>query len=321
VKQSPGAAYLMLFLAALFWLGMLVYGSHPLSSEDFIGVLEVTFGAYCALALWLMLIGLTTLTAVDRSSPLRTRLGAPLVFVLSAACVLGSTGLGASGGPVVVALFPLLVALYAFWPHPWVAAAVVLLSAVLLVLIATDVIPSHERGEKITAVVSQRAARDRAGYGRLGPKQIEAFGRLGPDSRMDDYLRFLFNSDLAGEAREGIRRVKSRQADTVTLLRTDHLFSLADLHDFDVAVTPEVCAAYTAALDKEARKIDPKGWRYYSGRELVDVEAQRANLRWLVGEGCDLRTSLTRLEKYVRAVADIPFVTSFADELATLRSK
>jgi hypothetical protein len=98
--------------------------------------------------------------------------------------------------------------------------------------------------------------------------------------------------------------------------------SLANLWDFDVAATPEVCRVYAAALDKQTSAIDSRRHAYYSdGGEVVDLERQRPNLRWLVGEGCDLKGPLRRLENMLRSIADIPFVTNFADEVAALRAK
>jgi hypothetical protein len=137
---------------------------------------------------------------------------------------------------------------------------------------------------------------------------------------MGDYLRFLY-SDLADEALKGIRNVESRLADTVALLKAEPLARLARLNEFDVAVTPEICAAYAAVLNREAISVDPKSHGYYSGLDLLDLERQRPNLRWLVREGCDLKAPLSRLEMSLRATADIPFVTDFANEVAELRSK
>lgn len=96
--------------------------------------------------------------------------------------------------------------------------------------------------------------------------------------------------------------MKSRQADTVRLLnQPGGMTSLIRLWDFDVAATPEVCRAYAAALDKQTRAIDSRRRAYYSdGGEVVDLERQRPNLRWLVGEGCDLKAPLGRLEKTLR---------------------
>ena len=150
-------------------------------------------------------------------------------------------------------------------------------------------------------------------------REAAQFAALGPDSTMTDYMPFLYG-DHSREAHEGIRKVKTRQADAVALLNDGQLGDLAELLLFDVDATAEVCAAYGAALARDAAKVDPKVSSNYLG-EAIDLERQRPNLEWLVGEGCDLRTPLTQLEKNLRAVADSSRITNFADELAKLRSR
>src|SRR6185312_3633068 len=141
----------------------------------------------------------------------------------------------------------------------------------------------------------------------------------GPDATLADYMPFLYG-DHSREAHDGIRKVKTRQADAVALLNDGQLGDLAELLLFDVDATAEVCAAYGAALARDAAKVDPKVSSNYLG-EAIDLERQRPNLEWLVGEGCDLRTPLTQLEKNLRAVADSSRITNFADDLAQLRSR
>ena len=119
---------------------------------------------------------------------------------------------------------------------------------------------------------------------------------------MADYMPFLYGT-YSREAHEGIRKVKTRQADAVALLNDGHLGDLAGLLLFDVDATPEVCAAYGAALARDTAKVDPKGSSNSLG-VAIDLERQLPNLQWLVGEGCDLSAPLIQLEKNLRAVAD-----------------
>lgn len=114
--------------------------------------------------------------------------------------------------------------------------------------------------------------------------------------------------------------MKTRQADAVALLNDGHLSDLSELLVFDVDATPEVCAAYGAALARDTAKVDRKVSSNYLG-VAIDLERQLPNLQWLVGEGCDLGAPLVQLEKNLRAVADSSRITKFADELAKLRSR
>ncbi len=123
-------------------------------------------------------------------------------------------------------------------------------------------------------------------------------------------MPFLYGN-YAREAHAGIRMVKTRQAGAVALLNDGRLSDLAELLAFDVDATPEVCAAYGAALARETAKVDPKVSSNYLGI-AIDLERQLPNLQWLASEGCDLN-ALVQLEKNLRAVADSSRITKFAD--------
>jgi hypothetical protein len=51
----------------------------------------------------------------------------------------------------------------------------------------------------------------------------------------------------------------------------------------------------------------------------TDLELQLPNMKWLVGNGCDLGEPLGLLVTNLRAVADSDRMTRFADTLAALR--
>lgn len=163
-----------------------------------------------------------------------------------------------------------------------------------------------------------RLARDEQAAREAREREAAQFAALGPDSAMADYMPFLYGN-YSREAHEGIRKVKTRQADAVALLNAGRLSDLADLLAFDVDATPEVCAAYGAALVRESAKVDPKVSSNYLG-VAIDLERQLPNLQWLAGEGCDLN-ALVQLEKNLRLVADSPRITKFADALAKLRPR
>ena len=164
-----------------------------------------------------------------------------------------------------------------------------------------------------------RQAREEKAASEASERERAQFAALGPQSSMADYLPFL-HGNHSRQAREGIARVKSRQADTVVLLGAGKLRELEGLLEYDINATPEVCAAYGAALARETAKVDPKANSNYLG-VAIDLEAQRPNLEWLTGDGCDLKATLAQLEKNLRAVADSSRITKFADEIAKLQTK
>jgi hypothetical protein len=66
----------------------------------------------------------------------------------------------------------------------------------------------------------------------------------------------------------------------VALLNAGKLGDLAGLLEYDVQATPELCAAYRAAIARAPASLD--------------LKPQRPNMEWLNGEGCDLAEPLAR---------------------------
>jgi hypothetical protein len=136
VKPPPAASFVLLTLVGLFWLGMMSYATSFRTAGEFISGIQAIVAVLCAFALWLTLGGLLILTAVSRRFTLWTGLAAPVVFVLSALGANHAAGLDdyhVSCALSVVAVLPLLVALYAFRPSLLLAAAIVLISVPLMV--------------------------------------------------------------------------------------------------------------------------------------------------------------------------------------------
>jgi hypothetical protein len=233
----------------------------------------------------------------------------------------------------VPAALPPLIALYALRARfallralmPDVVADVAM-GVVVVVLIGVPLQrtlfpPPPDPVAEAQAAEQERARLEREEQAAREASELKAaqFAALGPDSAMADYMPFLYG-DYSREAHAGIRKVKTRQADTVALLNDGRLDDLAELLIFDVDATPAVCAAYGAALAKETAQVDPKVSTNSLGVAL-ELERQLPNLQWLVGEGCDLRAPLIQLEKNLRAVADSSRITNLADEMARLRSR
>lgn len=126
---------------------------------------------------------------------------------------------------------------------------------------------------------------------------------LGPDDPLDPYFDYVGEDDPALFAR--IRAVRSRQADVERLIAGGvELYAFRRLSEFGVTATPELCSAYRARIDGE---LAP---------HLIEEELP--NLRWFVGEGCDLRPTLTRLRNQVRQLPGDHFARNCLGALQAL---
>jgi hypothetical protein len=204
VRPGRVVSFIALPLAGLLWFGMLSLWSSSRTAGEFLNGIQAIAAIFCGFVLWLILAGMLALTAADGRFTRWTGLAAPAVFGLSLIGAYRAVQLSDHDGHwwlALAAVPPLLVALYAFRPHLWIAAAMALLFVPTMVLTPTDAVSKSERGERIASAVQSRAARDRAGY-KATPQQIEAFSRLGPNSRMGDYLPYYYWATLqVGRAR------------------------------------------------------------------------------------------------------------------------
>ncbi len=335
-RAGPPIGTILLLIAAVVLYAATMGNLSDAPYSDAAGRgMALAFGAIFAAVLFVVIAALLIVAAVKGEVSLAAGIGllllvpAALVSVWYAGDAYGARDLSAIWVPV---LLPPLFVLYAvrarFAPlrkamREWIANAIVLVSCA--VLIGVPVVrhafpPPRDPVAEARAAAEEQARRDREE--KAAREQQEAqqakFAALGPTSSLTDYLAFQY--DRPADVRDGIRKLKGRQADTVALLNEGRLRDLASLLEWDVEATPELCAAYGAALTREARKIDPKVSSNYLGL-AIDLEWQRPNLEWLTGEKCDLDAPLVLLEKNLRAVADSSRITKFADELAKLRSR
>lgn len=332
----PVGTIVLLSLAGLLYaatLGSLTDAPHT----DAAGRgLAVAFGALFALALFLVIAALLIVAAVKGAMSWVGRIGA-LVLVPAAVATIWLAGDAYASGDLsaiwIPGLLPPLFVLYAvrarFAPlrvavKEWIAngAMAVACAGLIGLPVARELFPPPiDPAEQAHVAAEEQARRDREEQAARQARDQERakFAALGPDSSMADYLEFV-NGNFSREAREGIRKVKSRQADTVALLDAGRLGDLSSLLEWNVDATPQVCAAYGAALAREAAKVDPKMSSNYIGI-AIDLEWQRPNLEWLTSERCDLDAPLALLEKNLRTYADSSRITRFADEIGKLRSR
>ncbi len=297
--------------------------------------LNQAFAALVGLLLWIVLAILLVIAAAKGRMPFAGIIAAVILLPASAVGAFAAASLydGQQAWPIlVVALLPPLIAFYAIWArlpqlHPYlpplstglaIGSAIVVLTVLPLGVRWYQSLPDPARNARLAAEQKVREMEERRRLQDERDREEAAFARLGPDSSLGDYLEYL-HGEHAQDALQGIRLVKSRQADAVALLQHGRLRDLAELRDFNLEATPELCAAYGAALASAAAQVSPKMRTDYLSA-AIDLEWQLPNMRWLVGARCDLSAPLGVLETNVRAVADSERMTKFADTLAKLRA-
>lgn len=332
----PVGTILLLILAVLLYAAMMGNLSDAPHTDAAGRGMAKAFAAIFATVLFVVLALLLIVAAVKGQMSIVGTVGS--IFVVPAALVaiwIASDAWGNRDASAiwVPALLPPAIALYAVRVRFAALRALVngvvadiAMGVVVVVLVGaplqrtlfpppTDPVAEARGAEEERA----RLEREEQAAREAHEREAAQFAALGPDSSMADYMPFLYGN-YSREAHEGIRQVKTRQADAVALLNDGRLGDLADLLVFDVDATPEVCAAYGAALARDTAKVDPKAGSNQLG-VAIDLERQLPNLQWLTGEGCDLGAPLVQLEKNLRAVADSSRITKFADELAKLRPR
>ncbi len=332
----PIGTAILLALAVVLYAGMMGSLSGAPGSDAAGRGMALAFGAILATLLSIVLAVLLIVAAVKgEMSPV----GRISVFVLLPAATVAiwaaveAYGRRDHSAIWVPGLLPLAFVLYAlrarFAPlrrsigevaaNATLMVLVLILAGIPLVRLALPVPRDVAAEARAAAAETDRRAREEQVVREARAAEQARFAALGPDSSLVDYLDFAYG-DRSVEAREGIRKVKSRQADAVALLNADRLRDLSSLLEYDVAATPALCDAYGAALARAASTVDPKANANYLG-SAIDLEAQLPNLQWLAADGCDLKVPLVLLEKNLRAVADSSRITKFADELSKLRAR
>lgn len=133
---------------------------------------------------------------------------------------------------------------------------------------------AYERGER------QKAASE--------AQQLRA---LGSDAPLERYMAFFWTSQ-GDQARDAVRRLPSRQVDTIRLLDGGIELYRLELSDWELEDTPQLCAAYRRRLNRIL--ANPQ-------TAPVELDHQIDNFRWLLAGGCDLRAELNSLIPMIRA--------------------
>lgn len=225
-------------------------------------------------------------------------------------------------------LLPPLLALYGLWGRlhdafpvsstsAVLGGAILLLTAIPLVMVAVEIMPDAARDAARAEQQRLREEEMRRQIEQAREAEETKFSRLGPDSSLSDYLDYLPpGNPRSNKALAGARLVKSRGADAVALLKEGRIDDLQDVWRLDIDPAA-VCEAYAAALMARVAGIDRSRLDYVA--VALDLERQLPNIEWLAGARCDIGRATTPLEVSLRAASDSPRLIAFADALAALR--
>jgi hypothetical protein len=332
--RAPVGTIFLLVLAGLLYAPMMGCFIDAPNSDAFGRGLALAYGAILAGLLWLVLAALLIIAAVKGRMPLWGRIGAVVLWPLSAIAVWLAVDAHAAGDPAAIwvpALLPPLIALYALWARLPVlhaifraditsivlGGAIAFLSLAPLVAATRAALPDPARDARLAELVKAQEERMTRESQAAHEREEGQFASLGPDSPLESYFVYLPSMAYGERALAGVRQVSNRQADAIRLLQQGRLLDLRQLWQFDVAPTAALCQAYAAALAAAAGKVTKARSDYLIA--AIELELQLPNITWLLGSYCDLDQSLGLLETNLRAVADSARMTRFADTLAALR--
>jgi hypothetical protein len=303
----------------------------------------------------------------SQKMPPQALVAAAILLPLSGVAAIYATDLYASyaGWAIAVpALLPPLIALYAIWarlpalhaalpvrvitPAAWGAILVLTIAPVPLSAVDTSTYaagePERQRQREAYQAANEQIDAQRAAEFR--ERDIARVQALNADSPLRDYLLDLSDPEDPTRHEEALakaRQVKSRQSDAVALLEEPtpadtsgrargNIEYLEDLWRLDIEATPAVCKAYGDALRQEAENVrkfshDQRPNDAWEVKEAL--ERQLPNIKWLIGEHCDLGDTLAVVETRVRELCGengCPDTNSvgretlvFLDTLAALR--
>jgi hypothetical protein len=341
----------------------LIRGGEPASNAIQEAFDELIRGVLILL-FWIVLAILLFLGGKGQKMPPQARVAAAILLPLSGVAAIYATDLYAryAGWAIVVpASLPPLIALYAMWArlpvlHAALPARVINVAiggAILILTIAplplsvidASIYAAGEPGRQRQreALLAANEQIDAQRNEQFRERDIARFQALNADSPLADYLLDLpgaSDRELSARGEEALakaRQVKSRQSDAVALLEGGNIERLEDLWRLDIEATPAVCKAYGDALRREAENVrssshdqrDDYAWAIKAWAVRDALERQLPNVKWLIGEHCDLGDTLGVIETGLRELCEpdrCPDTNSydhktlaFIDTLAALR--
>lgn len=313
IPLAPAALFYVLLLPGLAELRVSEFGHGGGESRLEEGLLQLWLIAV-SIGLWAMLGVQLWFARSAPGVPSWAANALPPLFLLSALAAAFAIAAmfdfvnGWSG--VVPLLLPPMLALYAVWAgcpalhrflpaargHVVLLAPIALLTVAALPLAALDQREAPHNAARLEEHLDAVRKKETAELDREIAEDHIRYRNLTADSPLRDYLRYASLDDEADMVAR-MRLVKSRQTDIVALLDKGALRRLPLLERLDLAATPELCAAYNAALRKMVDDQMPVPSVWY--RNVADyLDEQLPNMKWLAARGCNLNEGL--------AAADAP---------------
>ncbi|HEX8641436.1 MAG TPA: hypothetical protein VF704_09820 [Allosphingosinicella sp.] len=303
-RRSSCASTLSLLVAVPLYLLSLLMISGMGTGDSLSRGLSSAFAAISQFLLWLPLGAFVALSCAKGGISGRMMGGVAAALVLAALACLWAIGEmdrpdWAASAP---ALLPVLALAFGLWasrqsggfrrlPTIGFAAAALALMAVPLIhyLIWT---PIRER--EYARWDAEQAEQERRTAAEAREKEAR-FRRLGPQSRLDDYLPFLdIEEQHSQEAIAGASALPSRQADAERLVAgSTPLDQLEPLHQLGLQASPALCEAYRRRIGRLSAEISAANPEW--GSVLNLVRNHLPNLRWFIAQGCDLRPEVRRM--------------------------
>ena len=332
---APIGAIVVLSIASLPYMVMLANLWDDPGTDAAGRGLAHAFAAIVGLILWILLAVLLVMGAARGRMPLAATLVAVILLPVAAWGTVEAAELynRQNAWPFLVpVLLPPLIAAYPLWallprlhgvlkPLPTslvLGLAIAALSVLPIALKTYRDRPDPERDARLAAEFKARQEAEERRFREEKAQEAAAFAKLGPDSSLMDYQRFM-DTSVRDQAYRDMRKVKSRQADIVVLLQRKGLDGAPILIDLDLQPTAELCQAYGTALASAASQISPKVRSDY-GVAAMQLEYQLKTIQWLRAHDCNLDQALTLAATNIRAVADSVRFKNFADQLESLRS-
>ena len=306
--ESPGpvrfvlAAVCLLAAGFLYLLTLMSIGT--LGASDPAGnAMAVGYTFVLEFLLWIALAGFVVLTVGRARAPSPVGTVNALLVVSGAIASLGAVGIMTFPSWIAITpiLMPPLAALGSIWTRAGARfpdairrrvaygfAALALPLAIAPIYGARWLEADRPRREAEAQAALESFERARRQDAAVEAQRLRA---LGTEAPLERYIVF-FTTSQAAQARAVIRRLPSRQADTVRLIESGADLHDIDLPDWELAVTPELCAAYRHRLDRALA---------HSRTAPQELAHQVDNFWWLQTGGCDLRVALTRLVPMIRA--------------------
>jgi len=311
-RWSSCASTLSLLLAIPFYLLSLLMIADIGTGDAATRGLGSAFAFILQFLLWLPLGAFVALSCARGAISGRLMALIGLALVVSAfACLWAIAEMSRPDWAAVTpALLPLAAAAFGLWAgrstgeraRPVMIGFGVAAVALMAVPLIHSLIWAPIREREYQALVRENAERERREAAAREEKEAR-FRRLGVNSRLDDFLPFLdITEQHYEETLAGAKVLPSRQADAERLVAgATGLDQLETLHALELEATPTLCEAYRRRIARASIEVSAANVEW--GSALSVIRDHLPNLRWFIGQGCDLRPEVRRIRMLAAPLA------------------